>query len=223
MSHFPTRRLAVCGTRVGGVRGGLASRGVAPTVLSGAALGHDRVRDGTGWGQHALGHGHPPPPQPAAGTRCCATTAGWAMRPHAPACAPTRPASPHHLTRPWTRPGRSCALGRAAAAGTRWLDLPLARAAPMPRHDTGMETDCGDPPSTIRTARLQSVARGPPAAYQPGHLPGVLPRKSGDARLGEGFPLRCFQRFARPHVATQRCRSRDNWHTSGASTPVLSY
>jgi len=46
---------------------------------------------------------------------------------------------------------------------------------------------------------------------------------SGDARLGEGFPLRCFQRFARPHVATQRCRSRDNWHTSGASTPVLSY
>jgi len=81
----------------------------------------------------------------------------------------------------------------------------------------------GYPPSTIRTARLQSVARGPPAAYQPGHLPGVLPRKSGDARLGEGFPLRCFQRFARPHVATQRCRSRDNWRTSGASTPVLSY
>src|SRR5688572_29809037 len=49
-------------SRVGGARGGLASRGVAPTVLSGAALGHDRVRDGTGWGQHALGHGHPPPP-----------------------------------------------------------------------------------------------------------------------------------------------------------------
>src|SRR5918994_1549355 len=163
--------------------------------------------------------GTPHPPQPAAGTLSCATTAGGAMRPHAPACSPTRPASPHHLT----RPGRSCALGRAAAAGTRWLDLPLARAAPMPRHDTGMETDCGDPPSTIRTARLQSVARGPPAAYQPGHLPGVLPRKSGDARLGEGFPLRCFQRFARPHVATQRCRSRDNWRTSGASTPVLSY
>jgi hypothetical protein len=63
------------------------------------------------------------------------------------------------------------------------------------------------------------------------HLPPINPVicrgsyliKSGDARLGEGFPLRCFQRFARPHVATQRCRSRDNWHTSGASTPVLSY
>ena len=53
--------------------------------------------------------------------------------------------------------------------------LPLARAAPLSGHDTGSEYDAGDPPSTIRTARLQSVARGPPAAYQPGHLPGVLP------------------------------------------------
>jgi len=33
----------------------------------------------------------------------------------------------------------------------------------------------GKSPSAIRTARLQSVARGPPAAYQPGHLPGALP------------------------------------------------
>ena len=107
--------------------------------------------------------------------------------PHAPACAPTHPASPHPLT-PWTRPGRSCVLGRAAAAGTRWLDLPLARAAPMPRHDTGMETDCGDPPSTIRTARLQSVARGPPAAYQPGHLPGVLPRYEWGCSSWGGIP-----------------------------------
>src|SRR5829696_3997819 len=62
--------------RVGGARGGLASRGVAPTVLSGAALGHDRVRDGTGWGQHALGHGHPPPPaRRRRGGLVCATPA----------------------------------------------------------------------------------------------------------------------------------------------------
>src|SRR5918998_6972042 len=64
-ASWPSGRLPVSVRRVGGVRGGLASRGVAPTVLSGAALGHDRVRDGTGWGQHALGHGHPPPPHPA--------------------------------------------------------------------------------------------------------------------------------------------------------------
>jgi len=43
------------------------------------------------------------------------------------------------------------------------------------------------------------------------------------ARLGVGFPLRCFQRLSRPNVATQRCRFPDNWHTSGSSNPVLSY
>ena len=44
---------------VRGARSGLASHRVTAAVLSGAALGHDRVRDGTGWGQGALGHGHP--------------------------------------------------------------------------------------------------------------------------------------------------------------------
>ena len=37
------------------------------------------------------------------------------------------------------------------------------------------------------------------------------------------FALRCFQRFSRPDVATQRCLWRDNWCTSGGSFPVLSY
>jgi hypothetical protein len=45
-------------TLVGCARSGLASHRVAPAVLSGAAAGHDRVRDGTGWGHGALGHGH---------------------------------------------------------------------------------------------------------------------------------------------------------------------
>src|SRR5579875_643698 len=39
----------------------------------------------------------------------------------------------------------------------------------------------------------------------------------------EGFPLRCFQRLSRPHIATRRCRWRDNRCTRGASIPVLSY
>ena len=38
-----------------------------------------------------------------------------------------------------------------------------------------------------------------------------------------GFPLRCFQRLSRPHIATLRCRWRDNRYTRGASIPVLSY
>jgi hypothetical protein len=96
----------------------------------------------------------------------------------APGGAPTRPASSHHaLPRPAERLPPPPGAGRSGAA-----------------HRPRIAIDAGDPPSTIRTARLQSVARGPPAAYQPGHLPGVLPRVSGDARLGEGFPLRCFQR-----------------------------
>jgi hypothetical protein len=45
----------------------------------------------------------------------------------------------------------------------------------------------------------------------------------GRPGLEEGFPLRCFQRLSRPHIATRRCRWRDNRCTRGASIPVLSY
>ena len=38
-----------------------------------------------------------------------------------------------------------------------------------------------------------------------------------------GFPLRCLQRLSRPHIATQHRRWHDDWSTSGAFTPVLSY
>ena len=38
-------------------RSGLASQGITPLVLSGATVGHDRVRDGTEWVHRALGHG----------------------------------------------------------------------------------------------------------------------------------------------------------------------
>ena len=38
-----------------------------------------------------------------------------------------------------------------------------------------------------------------------------------------GFPLRCLQRLSCPFMATQHCRGRDNWSTSGTFTPVLSY
>jgi hypothetical protein len=45
----------------------------------------------------------------------------------------------------------------------------------------------------------------------------------GNAGFEGGFPLRCFQRLSRPHLATRRCRWRDNRYTRGASIPVLSY
>ena len=41
--------------------------------------------------------------------------------------------------------------------------------------------------------------------------------------LGEGFPLRCFQRLSLPNVANRPCHWRDNRHTRGSSTQVLSY
>jgi hypothetical protein len=101
------------------------------------------------------------------------------------------------------------------------LPVQAARRGPPQRMNVMEIAIC--PPSAIRTGQLQSVTRCPPPAYQPGGLPGALPLSSGDARLGVGFPLRCFQRFARPDVATQRCRLSDNWNTSGPSSPVLSY
>jgi hypothetical protein len=45
----------------------------------------------------------------------------------------------------------------------------------------------------------------------------------GRSRLEGGFALRCLQRLSRPHLATRRCRWRDNRSTRGASVPVLSY
>ena len=43
------------------------------------------------------------------------------------------------------------------------------------------------------------------------------------SHLKAGFTLRCFQRLSFPNVATQLYPWRDNWYTSGSSTPVLSY
>src|SRR5687768_14354382 len=79
--------------------------------------------------------------------------------------------------------------------------------------------DEGNKRSALSTARLNTLrcVHRPPinvvVYYEP-------IRRSG---LEEGFPLRCFQRLSRPDVATQQCSWRNNWHTSGQSTPVLSY
>src|SRR5829696_5419222 len=124
--------------RVGGARGGLASRGVAPTVLSGAALGHDRVRDGTGWGQHALGHGHPPPPHRRPGSPLSASLSAllrFATRRHTSHGEPAPRSCP--LARaPCPAPSRFC-VSVAQARPSEGAPLPLARAAPLSGHDAG--------------------------------------------------------------------------------------
>ena len=49
-----------------------------------------------------------------------------------------------------------------------------------------------------------------------------LLKGSEKANLEEGFPLRCFQQFSLPNIATRQCFV-NNRHTRGWSTPVLSY
>ena len=48
-------------------------------------------------------------------------------------------------------------------------------------------------------------------------------KSAWNIHLGAGFALRCFQRLSVPDIATQQCTWRHNWHTRGASVPVLSY
>ena len=52
---------------------------------------------------------------------------------------------------------------------------------------------------------------------------GLTNLRYGISYLEGGFTLRCLQRLSRPHLATQPCHWHDNWCTSGASIPVLSY
>ena len=56
------------------------------------------------------------------------------------------------------------------------------------------------------------VSNGPSEGLPPGKI-----------RLEGGFPLRCFQRFSGPDIATRRCLWQDSRYTRGQSVPVLSY
>ena len=190
----------------------LASRGVAPAVLSGAAPGHDRVRDGTGWARRALGHGHLRSP----------TTVGTMLDaglPDRDRGGRTRRARPRAYRNHSSQRAEASSFGAGGAPRSRWG---AARRGP-PRCAFAIERRCHARPrplGRLGSGRLPAVHLPPinPVVFRGSYL-----FTSGETRLGRGFPLRCFQRFARPHVATQRCRLSDNWHTSGASTPVLSY
>src|SRR5215218_5947310 len=150
-----------------------------PTVLSGAAVGHDRVRDGTGWGHRALGH-EPPG--------------------SAPGCV--------HALFGWDDGGGGTSRGGTRQKLEGWGANLTTQGTVLGHEHDSAPVHCW--PSTCRLATRSSSG-------------GLTLVTDGDTRLAEGFPLRCFQRFARPNVATQRCRLPDNWSTSGSSSPVLSY
>ena len=171
-----------------------------------------------------------------------------APRPPDPAPAPLpRPRAAHRIA---IRPGDRAAFGCPRPAHRR--STPAADDARSTRGSVGRwaapgsdaaPSGAGRPGLPIR-ARERGAAGAVEWGARPrplgrlgsGRLPAVHPPPidpvvyrgpylvpSGEALLGEGFPLRCFQRFARPNVATQRCRLPDNWPTSGSSSPVLSY
>ena len=72
---------------------------------------------------------------------------------------------------------------------------------------------------SISTARLNTL----PCLYlRPIHVV-VSDGPSGSPHLERGFPLRCFQRFSAPMIATRHCTWRHNRHTSASSSSVLSY
>ena len=100
--------------------------------------------------------------------------------------------------------------------------LPAAFAAPS-RLSAGFSKN-GQTARLISTGRLNGSPRFHlrPIEVVVYNLPsgGLRP---GRSCLGGGLALRCFQRLSFPHIATQRCRWRDNWNTRGASFPVLSY
>jgi hypothetical protein len=99
----------------------------------------------------------------------------------------------------------------------------------------GILAACGHPHRTCVRGILQAACNQAYRAISTGQLH-VLPRfhtqpinvvvfhgSQARPRIEGGFPLRCFQRLSLPHLATRRCRWRDNRYTRGASTPVLSY
>ena len=72
----------------------------------------------------------------------------------------------------------------------------------------------------VSSTRYRAYTPGLSTSSSSTGLQGLAP---GIPVLEVGFPLRCFQRLSNRHMATQRCLWRDNWYTSGASNPVLSY
>jgi hypothetical protein len=82
----------------------------------------------------------------------------------------------------------------------------------------------GQAARALSTARLRVLPRFhlPPINVVVSHGPSEALRP-GRIHLGQGFPLRCVQRFSRPGMATRRCIWQHNRYTRGQSVPVLSY
>ena len=92
---------------------------------------------------------------------------------------------------------------RGSSTQRRFMVKPRGHLVPV------SSTPCGASTSGLSTSSSSRGLRGPCGPGMP--------------YLEVGFPLICFQRLSRPHMATRRCGWRHNRNTSGASIPVLSY
>ena len=102
----------------------------------------------------------------------------------------------------------------------RWCARPC-------EHSRAMQLVLGviKPHGRLGPLRSELVAKRPRAAYRRDGLsrPFRSLKGTGSVHLGDGFPLRCFQRLSVPIIATRRCSWRNSRDTSGSSDSVLSY
>ena len=118
------------------------------------------------------------------------------------------------------RNGRARNVVRMRASGPA-LPGETPEGSRAPELDSEREQESS--PRPISTGRLNTL---PCVHLRPIYLvvsEGPYSITDGRSHLGASFALRCFQRLSLPNVANQPCRWRDNWHTRGASAPVLSY
>ena len=83
--------------------------------------------------------------------------------------------------------------------------------------DTDHESDQAD--RAISTGKLNALPR---LHTRPINVV-VFHGSQGRPGFEVSFPLRCLQRFSRPHIATLHCGWRHNSSTRGTFIPVLSY
>src|SRR5690625_1784078 len=114
--------------------------------------------------------------------------------------------------------GVSTRYGRVTSAESRAVGVRSLRGVASSLRGAGQAS------RVISTARLNMLPclHLPPINVLVSNDPSESFR-SGSANLGGGFPLRCFQRFSLPDIATRRCRWHDNRQTRGQFIPVLSY
>ena len=124
------------------------------------------------------------------------------------------------------RDGNGCGPSGNATGNRMAIEYVDSRVQPsnVASTDLYVRVQRGQAARPISTARLNALRRLHPRPINlvifQGPSEGLRP---GRSHLEAGFALRCLQRLSLPDIATQRCSWRNSWHTSGPSTPVLSY